>query len=48
MVDTTDIVIKVVDFLIEEIKNVRREKNDLVAKINMLERENRILKEKNT
>ena len=46
MIDTTDIVIKVVDFLIEEIKNVRREKGDLIAKINMLEHENMILKEK--
>lgn len=46
MLDTHDIFIKVIDFLIEEIKNIRREKNDLVARINMLEHENRILKEK--
>lgn len=45
--DTCDIFIKTIDFLIEEIKNIRREKQDLVARINMLEHENRILKEKN-
>ena len=48
MLDTNDIFIKTIDFLIEEIKNIRREKSDLVATINMLERENRVLKEKNT
>jgi hypothetical protein len=47
MLDTHDIFIKVIDFLIEEIKNIRREKSDLVARINMLENENRILKKKN-
>jgi hypothetical protein len=47
MLDTSDIFIKTIDFLIEEIKNIRREKNDLVARINMLEHENRILKERN-
>ena len=47
MLDTTDILIKTVDFLIEEIKNIRREKNDLIARINMLEHENMILKQKN-
>jgi len=46
MLDTTDILIETVDFLIEEIKNIRREKQDLMIKINMLERENTILKEK--
>ena len=46
MLDTTDILIETVDFLIEEIKNIRREKQDLMTKINMLERENTILKEK--
>jgi hypothetical protein len=44
--DTCDIFIKTIDFLIEEIKNVRREKNDLSAQINILERENMILKER--
>lgn len=48
MLDTHEIFIKTIDFLIEEIKNIRREKSDLVARINMLEHENRILKEKNT
>ena len=48
LLDNDDIFIKTIDFLIEEIKNIRREKNDLVAKINILERENAILKEKNT
>lgn len=46
MLDTTDILIKTVDFLIEESKNIRREKNDLSARINILERENMILKER--
>ena len=40
MLDTTDILIKTVDFLMEEVKNIRREKNDLIARINMLEHEN--------
>lgn len=47
MLDTTDILIRTIDFLIEEVKNIRREKNDLIAKINMLERENMILKTEN-
>lgn len=46
IVDTCDIFIKTIDFLIEEIKNIRREKQDLTARINMLERENAILKER--
>lgn len=46
MLDTTDILIRTVDFLIEEVKNIRREKNDLIARINMLEHENMILKQK--
>lgn len=46
MMDTCDIFIKTIDFLIEEIKNIRREKNDLIARINMLEHENMILKER--
>lgn len=46
MLDTHDIFIKVIDFLMEEIRNLRREKNDLVARINMLEHENKTLKEK--
>lgn len=46
MLDTTDILIRTIDFLIEEVKNIRREKNDLTAKINMLEHENMILKQK--
>ena len=46
MLDTTDILIKTIDFLIEEVKNIRREKNDLIARINMLEHENMILKQK--
>ena len=46
MLDTHDIFIKVIDFLIDEIKNIRREKSDLVARINMLEHENAILKER--
>lgn len=45
MLDTADILIKTVDFLMEEIKNIRREKADLIAKINILERENITLKE---
>ena len=47
IVDTCDIFIKTIDFLIEEIKNIRREKQDLIAKINVLEHENEILKEIN-
>lgn len=39
--------LNIIEFLIEEIKNVRREKGDLIAKINMLEHENMILKERN-
>lgn len=46
MIDTCDIFIKTIDFLIEEIKNIRREKNDLIARINILEHENIILKER--
>ena len=46
MRDTTDTFIVTIDFLIEEIKNIRREKNDLIARINMLEHENMILKER--
>ena len=46
MLDTHDIFIKTIDFLIEEIKNIRREKQDLVARINILEHENAILKER--
>lgn len=46
MLDTTDILIKTIDFLIEEAKNIRREKNDLIARINMLEHENMILKQR--
>ena len=45
IVDTCDIFIKIIDFLIEEIKNIRREKQDLVARINMLEHENAILED---
>ena len=44
MLTQEDINIKTIDFLIEEIKNIRREKSDLTARINMLERENMILK----
>ena len=46
MPDTTDTFITTINFLIEEIKNIRREKNDLSARINILERENMILKER--
>ena len=46
MIDTHDIFIKIIDFLIEEIKNIRREKQDLIARINILEHENAILKER--
>lgn len=46
MLDTTETFINTTIFLMEEIKNVRREKNDLVARINILERENMTLKEK--
>lgn len=45
MLNTDETLVKTVDFLIEEYKNIRREKSDLIAKINMLERENMILKE---
>ena len=46
MIDTHDIFLKIIDFLIEEIKNIRREKQDLIARINILEHENAILKER--
>jgi len=44
MLDTTDMLIKTIDFLMEEIENIRREKNDLIARIKVLEHENMILK----
>lgn len=47
MLNINDTLIKIIDFLIEECKNISREKSDLIEKINMLERENMILKEKN-
>lgn len=46
MLTQEGIYIKTIDFLIEEIKNIQREKSDLVAQIKLLEIDNNILKEK--